>query len=266
GPNKSVLEFGCSTGYMSRVLKANGCKVVGVEIDPDAAKQAAEVCDRVIVSDAERGNWAEQLKNDRFEVIVFGDVLEHLADPLSVLRSVRPLISEDGYVVASIPNIAHGSVRLALLSGEFVYRKLGLLDDTHVRFFTRETIAELFAKAGFIIEDLQRSTAGIFNVEVQPRQEFYSAELISQLQAEEDALTYQYICKAVPAEHEAVVEEVYGQLRETQRELKSARINVASLREEQQRERKEHAAALASNDDAIKGLQAVITVKDSTIR
>src|SRR5438445_1613554 len=104
GPNKSVLEFGCSTGYMSRVLKANGCKVVGVEIDPDAAKQAAEVCDRVIVSDAERGNWAEQLKNDRFEVIVFGDVLEHLADPLSVLRSVRPLISEDGYVVASIPN------------------------------------------------------------------------------------------------------------------------------------------------------------------
>ena len=119
GANKSVLEFGCASGYMSRVLHANGCRITGIELQRDAARIAAEHCERVIVADIGDENWAEQLGDSRFDVAVFGDVLEHLADPERALRRARDFLNTQGYVIVSLPNIAHGSVRLALLSGEF---------------------------------------------------------------------------------------------------------------------------------------------------
>src|SRR5919108_1411517 len=74
GANKSVLEFGCSSGYMSRVLKERGCRVTGIEVDPQAARIASEYCERVIVADAESDEWVSQLGNAKFDVVVFGDV------------------------------------------------------------------------------------------------------------------------------------------------------------------------------------------------
>ena len=76
-----------------------------------------------------------------------GDVLEHLKDPWAILGNIKENLKPDGYVVASIPNIAHGAIRLALLEGRFDYTSLGILDDTHLRFFTRESIFELFRKS-----------------------------------------------------------------------------------------------------------------------
>ena len=147
-----VLEFGCATGYMSEVLRSRkGCTVTGIEISPEAAEIAQEHCDRVIVGDAEELDYDELLGKERFDTILFADVLEHLKQPGDVLERIRPFLSRRGTVIASIPNIAHGSVRLALLAGEFRYRELGLLDSTHLRFFTREGIHDLFEGAGFVI-------------------------------------------------------------------------------------------------------------------
>ena len=112
-PATRVLEFGCATGYMSKVLKDRlGCTVVGVEIDPEAAALAEQHAERVIVGDAEKIDYAAELAGEEFDVVLFADVLEHLKEPADVLRRVRPFVAENGVVVASIPNIAHASVRL----------------------------------------------------------------------------------------------------------------------------------------------------------
>src|SRR5207248_223417 len=105
--------------------------------------------------------------------------LEHLTDPERVLRKVRDFLVPGGYIVASIPNIAHGSIRLELLSGEFRYREIGLLDETHVRFFTRDGVEELFARSGYLIAEMQRSLAGIFDVEVRPVRETVPNEVLA---------------------------------------------------------------------------------------
>ncbi len=198
-PNKRVLEFGCSTGYMSAKLKERGCTVTGIEIEPSAAAAAGQHCDQVIVADADGPEWAERLRGKRFDVIVFGDVLEHLKDPLRVLRVARRFLRPTGFVVASIPNVAHGSLRLSLLGGEFRYRNLGLLDDTHLRFFTRETIEKMFLEAGFVISEMQRATVGILDSELNVRELGFPEEILEWVSKEPEVLTYQFVLKAALA-------------------------------------------------------------------
>jgi len=103
GRHKRVLELGCATGYMSRVLRDHGCQVVGVELDAAMAARAEAYCDRLIVGDLDRLDLAEGLGDDRFDVIVAADILEHLKDPWAVLRSLRPYLRPGGYLVASLP-------------------------------------------------------------------------------------------------------------------------------------------------------------------
>lgn len=156
-----VLDLGCATGWQARHLVQQGCQVVGVEVDAEAAAMATAWCERVIVCDLDMADLPTELGDDRFDVVAAGDILEHLRDPARVLRSVRRLLRPDGRVVASIPNVAHGSVRLALLTGAFPYEDAGLLDRTHLRFFTIESITELFDAAGFAIDELVRIEAPI---------------------------------------------------------------------------------------------------------
>src|SRR2546428_12775389 len=129
-PGSHVLEFGCGPGYRSRVLRDRlGATVVGVELNASAAELADEHCDRVLVGDAEELDLEAELGGERFDAILFADVLEHLRDPAALLRRVRRLVEDGGVVIASIPHVAHASVRLALLSGAFRYRQPGLLDE-----------------------------------------------------------------------------------------------------------------------------------------
>jgi len=122
GTEKRVLEVGCSTGYVSKVLKEQlNCLVTGIEVSPDAAKEAEKYCDRVIAGDVEEMDFSIILKDKQFDVITFGGVLERLQNPGKVLAATRPLLAEGGYVLASIPNIAHISVALELLNGRFDY-------------------------------------------------------------------------------------------------------------------------------------------------
>src|SRR5436305_8188805 len=123
-PGSRVLEFGCATGYMSQMLRDRlGATVVGVELNAEAAQLAAVHCDRVLVGDAEEIDLEAELGGERFEAVLFADVLEHLRDPAALLRRVRPFVAEGGVVIASIPNVAHARVRLALLRGSVQYRE-----------------------------------------------------------------------------------------------------------------------------------------------
>lgn len=151
GHNQRVLEVGPASGYMTKVLLEQlGCNVDCVEIDPAAAALAQAYSRRMVVGSIEDPKTLEVLA-DNYEVAIFGDVLEHLVDPAKVVRTVREKLSARGRVIASIPNVAHWTIRLALLRGKFNYTETGLLDETHLRFFTLQTARSLFESAGYKI-------------------------------------------------------------------------------------------------------------------
>lgn len=198
GEGKRVLEVGCATGYMTRVLAERGCRVVGIEVDPHAAARAGEHCDEVVVADVEHLDLVERFGEASFDVVVFGDVLEHLREPLVTLRRARGLLVADGCVVASVPNVAHGAVRLALLQGRFEYRPLGLLDESHIRFFTRASMERLFRDAGFAIVDMRRTVRGVFDTEIPLRRRDFPRRVRRLVEVDREATTYQFVVRAVP--------------------------------------------------------------------
>ena len=193
---KHVLDVGCATGNLAEVLAEHGCKITGVEVDPEAARQAEKHCERVIVGDIEDLDLGGELGDESFDVIVFGDVLEHLKDPLGTLKRLKPFLKPEGYVVASIPNVAHGSIRLALMQGNFRYSSLGLLDTTHLRFFTRESVEQLFSEAGLLITELERTSRGVFDTEVDVDSERVSEEILELVHGDPEASTYQFVLAA----------------------------------------------------------------------
>lgn len=159
GRDRLVLDVGCAHGYLAEVLHAQGCRVIGIERDPDDAERARAHCEQVIVADVETPTWVDQLTARSFDVVVFSDVLEHLRDPASVLRRVRTLLVPDsGFLVASVPNVAHASVRLELLLGSFRPEPLGILDATHLHFFTRDTLHDLLASCDLAVESWDCTT------------------------------------------------------------------------------------------------------------
>jgi 2-polyprenyl-3-methyl-5-hydroxy-6-metoxy-1,4-benzoquinol methylase len=146
-----VLDVGCATGYLAARMSTRNCSVVGFERDPACAAAAEEHCEEVILGDIESESDRARIRG-RFDVVLLGDVLEHLVNPWNALLYTRSLLSSSGLVVVSIPNVAAWPVRLSLLRGSFEYADFGLLDRTHLRFFTRATAYELVRSAGFVVE------------------------------------------------------------------------------------------------------------------
>jgi len=145
---KTVLETGCSTGFLSMLIAANGARVVGIEIDKEAAEMAKQNCQRVLSCNLNCPEWVHQV-DEQFDLVTYGDVLEHLINPLAVLRQTRELLAPGGRVLICLPNIAHWTIRAKLLAGNFRYESTGILDFTHVRFFTVESAREFVAEAGY---------------------------------------------------------------------------------------------------------------------
>lgn len=242
GSHKRVLEAGCATGYMSKVLVERSCSVVGIELDELAAEQAREYCEQVIVGDLETMDFAAELGGGSFDVIVFGDVLEHLRDPLPVLRAITPFLDDAGYVVASIPNFAHAAIRLELLMGRFDYRSLGLLDETHLRFFSRASIEKLFKDAGLAIAELRRTRASISESEFALDPADYPPAVIELIEQDPEAYTYQFVAKAVRDDGDQAIRELREreeakelQLQKLTREVEDLRGRVGPLEEANQR-------------------------------
>lgn len=228
GNGKSVLELGCAEGHMSRIFQENGCKVIAVEIDREAAQSATPHCERVIIGDLERLDLAAELQTRRFDVVVAADVLEHLKDPASLLLRLKEFLAPEGYIVASIPNVAHASVRLGLLAGDFRYRDRGLLDRSHLRFFTRETVQDLFEEAGFVISTFDRNRVEMERSEVSfPHP--VAEEVLDSLAEDPEATTYQFIVTAHPLSPGAV-QGLRGVLREFEEEARAARQTAAQAR------------------------------------
>lgn len=153
---RSVLDVGCSVGALGASIKARtGARVCGIEMSPDMAAQAEKVLDRVYVGDATATIDGPALDGQAFDVIIFADVLEHLVDPWLTLSRAARLLSPAGRVIASIPNIRHMSTLYNLaVRGYWPYRERGIHDKTHLRFFTRRNVLELFRSADLAVESI----------------------------------------------------------------------------------------------------------------
>ncbi|MFL6301148.1 MAG: glycosyltransferase [Terriglobales bacterium] len=200
GPNKRVLELGAATGRVTAALKANGCEVIAVERDATAARRLREICP-VIEGDVEQISLERHLDSAKFDVVLAGDFLEHLQDPVELLIEVRQFIGPGGFLLSSIPNISHGSVRLGLLNGKFEYGEKGILDRTHLRFFTLDSIRQMFTEAGYRIECIQRLSADPFVEPFTGRQAVEPAKIAPEVRrsVEDDteSATVQFMIRAV---------------------------------------------------------------------
>lgn len=142
---RRILEVGCGAGQLGGLLRQRGHHVSGIELIPAAADEASRRLDDVVCGDIETIElpWAEA----SFDAILCGDVLEHLADPWRTVRRLSALLVSGGLLIASIPNVQNYRVIRGLIRGRWHYRERGLLDFGHLRFFTWQSIVELFGQA-----------------------------------------------------------------------------------------------------------------------
>lgn len=197
-----IIEIGCSSGALAREMKKRNasCHYLGLDIDSSYVELASRHCDEARLADIEAvgGEFFHQ-QSDR-DCWVFGDSLEHLKSPWRVLKAVRNVIPAGGVVVACIPNAQHWSMFARLAIGDLRYEDSGLLDRTHLRWFTRKTIVELFRSTGFeIVEGRPR----IFD---EPNREAFLPKIAEMAAlmgddpkvAVNDALPLQYVVRAEP--------------------------------------------------------------------
>jgi 2-polyprenyl-3-methyl-5-hydroxy-6-metoxy-1,4-benzoquinol methylase len=267
GEGKRVIEFGCSTGYVSRAMKLRGCYVAGVEVDPEATEKAKEVCDMVIIGDLDELDLAGELGEARFDVGLFGDVLEHLKYPQRALIQARRLLAPGGYVVVSVPNIAHASIRLALLEGEFDYEVMGILDDTHLKYYTRKSIVDLLEGCGFVIDELdwteQRISEGLLRATLDPLG-LSNTEGVVKAFSSPEAVAFQYIIKASPAGEPERMEKLSEEKVEAERRARALEKEIKDLQVVVDYSRQLE-DMLEQKDGYIRDLEAAATDRDGAL-
>ena len=148
GRDKAVLEIGPASGYLSRRLVEAGCRVTGIDADMDSVRCAEQPGVQLICGSVEDEGVLRQIQAT-FDVIVLADVLEHLRHPEQTLIRMRDFLNPGGYAVVSLPNIANWKTRVGLLFGRFDYGDEGILDRTHLRFFTKRTAEAMIRQAGY---------------------------------------------------------------------------------------------------------------------
>jgi GT2 family glycosyltransferase/SAM-dependent methyltransferase len=193
----SVLELGVATGYFSRFLRKKlDCVVDGVEIDPAMAEEAKPWCRKLLVGDLEEVCLSEHFPKRSYDHVVCADVLEHLRDPAYVLEQLPDLLNGTGNVLISIPNIAYAGLIFELISGGFSYRDEGLLDRTHLRFFTKTSFLDLLQALSYTIVEVDRVHLPFEMSEFASIVEQADPMLRDRLAALPDSDVYQYIITA----------------------------------------------------------------------
>lgn len=192
-----VLDIGCSSGYFDDILiKDKKCIVDGIEIDREDADRASKICRSVVVGNVEDEQFPIDSLDGNYDCILFIDVLEHLLDPAATLRKVSKLLSKDGKIIFSIPNMANSSVRLQLLQGNFDYESEGLLDETHLHYYTAHTIDSMVERSKLYYDSIQFTTFDIPKAMIKDVLNgvgLESTKKFEEFLTSKDASVYQYI-------------------------------------------------------------------------
>lgn len=201
-PNTVILEFGPAMGRMTKYLtKELNCEVYIAELDKEAYEYVMNFAKGGVLGDVENYEWLKKFSNIEFDYIIFADVLEHLVHPDKVLAKAASLLKMDGRIMTSLPNIAYNAVIIDLIHNKFQYRNTGILDNTHLRFFTHESLEPLFHEAGLIIEKekivhLNLEYSGFDN-----SFEMLPVEQADFLKKRNYADAYQFVCTAIKKDY-----------------------------------------------------------------
>ena len=229
-PGQRVLELGTGPGTVTRILHSKGCKVTGVEMDPETLAMCAPFCERSLQANLEDPHWHASLAGEKFDVVMCADVLEHLRDPRPLLSLLQQFLNDTGCVLLSLPNATHLSVVASLMVGRFPYQSKGLLDNTHLRFFGRDDIDALLRECGLVwqrwetvqLEPAQAELSHYWNQLEAADQEFLRAKCA-------DGLVYQHVVRSYPS-HAA------GQLLKLEKDLEDQKssllLEMESLRQD----------------------------------
>lgn len=198
----TVLDLGCGSGALGQFLKeTRECTSDGVTLSQAEADHAQPHYRTVEVADLETADLRSIFASRRYDYIVCADVLEHLRRPENVLQVCRELLAPDGKLLISVPNAAYSGLLAELLEGEFRYREEGLLDRTHLRFFTRRSLARFMAEQRWELDAVDTVTRELPESEFQVAFDSLPPTVARYLLGAPDALTYQFICVAHPVDH-----------------------------------------------------------------
>jgi len=201
-----ILDVGCGEGMLGRILLQKGAaEVVGIEADPAVARRAQENLSRVLQGDAE--SLVLPFEDGHFDCIVLADVLEHLRDPLSTMIRLHRYLSDSGTIVASIPNVRFFEVIRRLAEGRWEYEEFGILDKTHLRFFTKKEIEVLFHQAGLELTGISENLSPLYDTlpSAHSGDVSFGRVTLRDLTREEtkDLFVFQYLIVARKADSEA---------------------------------------------------------------
>lgn len=199
-PGSRVLDLGAGAGSVTRALRDRGCTVTAVERDPDGVDALRDVSARVVAADLE--TLETDAFDPEFDVVLLLDVLEHLHDPASVLVRAAGWLAPRGRLLISLPNIAHGAVRLALLHGRWESQDVGLLDRTHVRYFDAAGVDALLREGGLEAVERLEVVRPLGDTEIDIDLSSYPEDVLETLRADSLATVYQFFVVARPADEE----------------------------------------------------------------
>jgi 2-polyprenyl-3-methyl-5-hydroxy-6-metoxy-1,4-benzoquinol methylase len=232
GTGKKVLEIGCGSGSLSRRLTEQSCRVTGLERDPVLAADASKVCAEVIVADPDTRSLVDILPRTTFDVLVIGEMLFGLREPWRVLDEARTFMAHDAFAVLSVPNMAHGTLRLAMIKGELRYPEGGLPTTPYLRLLNTDSVKEFCLRAGFDLSEVWRTKVSLFTEhpllpEIDP--EDFDGSLIEHIRADEEHDTLRYIFKARALSDEGRVDAIVSAWLSTREELRRSEREAARL-------------------------------------
>jgi O-antigen biosynthesis protein len=229
GLEKRVLELGCATGSYAHELLLKGCQTVTVTLGPAMASFISHNCERVIVGDIDRVDLAVELGEDRFDVVVAEDLLGRSKDPESILKVAKSVLKPGGSLIVSVPNVAHGSVRIALFCGQFPDDDRGVLNRVYRRFFTRDSLVRLLDEAGFAVGHLESRESPIQGDDVSFDTSSLPTGLLESLHQDPEARIDQFLIVAHPMPIPGLAW-FQKRLRETAEQAEMAAREAADLR------------------------------------
>lgn len=148
-----VLDIGCATGYFAKELLKKKCETWGIDNNKEAIQKASQYCHKVITRNL-NDDHVLPVPKKYFDYIILVDVIEHLLQPENILSLITSHLKKNGKIIISTPNIAHASIRWMMAKGEFQYTTLGIMDSTHLHFYTRKSLCDLLRKCNLKIEQL----------------------------------------------------------------------------------------------------------------
>jgi methionine biosynthesis protein MetW len=223
----SVLDIGAGNGLLAAVLERTHDRVAidGIEPNPHAAALAAPRYRSFHVGYAQ--DFRDEIASAQYDYVVLADVIEHMVDPLAFLRELKEMVDSGTRLLVSVPNVAFAAVRIELMRGRFEYVDSGLLERTHVRFFTLETLETLLAAAGLYVERRVLHQKSAFHSEIRLTPSLLDVLLLARLRKDPLAATYQFFFVLRTQRTAPVEDEVYGAgttLRQLARQYAAARL------------------------------------------